>query len=296
MRAMLCRPGRPQPAAAELVEGSGISGLERSPADELFSRVKHWVEQHGHLDVLLCGMVGSNIGWREAPYLPCPVSLAELRDHLVTFEAQGHRVAIVPGVSCTNAMQQPDVIRGEETQVLGWQMRYDSPASGDRLLCLPGTHTKWVQLSGGLITRFTTSVTGELFDLLCRHSVLVGKNAVDESAPFDEDAYRRGVDVAHQYGDDLLHVLFSTRSRGLAGSYKSDDKSSYLSGLVIGADVRSAIRADPSRKAGIQLIGSPELCRKFAIAIDRIGAETATTDGNEAVRAGLTAIAWGDHQ
>lgn len=294
MRAMLCAAGQTALDRDAVIKGPGISRLGKSAAETLLHAIRRWVDEFGRLDVLLGGMVGSNIGWRETPYLSCPLALNDLVSNLETFDHQGHRVAIVPGISCINTLGQPDVMRGEEVQLLGWTSRNEEEPRGDQLLCLPGTHTKWVRLLNGELTRFTTSLTGELFSHLRQHSVLVPKTEASSNVPLDEEAFRQGVHVASHYGDDLLHAVFSTRSRKLIDGHDFGDASSYLSGLLIGADVRSALRANHIGGKLIELIGAPALCERFAMAIEQLGYTSRTTDGSEAVHAGFLAIAAGE--
>ena len=294
MRAMLCRPGQTTLDREGVMEGPGISRLEGPVAATLFDAIAPWVKELGLLDVLLGGMVGSNIGWRPTSYVSCPLVPGDLSGHLRVFEERGHRLAIVPGVSCVNTLGQPDVMRGEEIQVLGWMSRNTRAADGEYLLCLPGTHTKWVQLSNGELTRFTTSLTGELFALLQQHSVLIPKRDQGSEIEFDARAFREGVDIAKHHGDDLLHIIFSTRSRKLAGDGDYGDASSYLSGLLIGADLRSAFRANRFSGMAVELVGAPTLCDRFAMAIEQLGYTSKTTDGGEAAYAGFLAIATGD--
>ncbi len=294
MRAMLCLPHQKDVEPDLVIEGPGISRLDDPLADTLFDAIEPWIVEFGELDILLGGMVGSNIGWRETPYLSCPLALNELGDNLECFEEQGHRILIVPGVSCVNKLGQPDVMRGEEIQVLGWMCLTVEPSKGDQLLCLPGTHTKWVRLSNGELTGFTTSLTGEVFALLRQHSVLVPTSYDESGSAFDEEAFRQGIDLASHYGDDLLHAVFSTRSRSLVEGGDFGDASSYLSGLLIGSDVRSALRTDDSGGKDIELIGARALCGRFAIAIEQLGYTSRVTEGIRAVHAGFLAIAAGD--
>ena len=116
-------------------------------------------------------MVGSSIGWVETPYADCPVHPDALAEACVPLK--NGRVHVVPGLACRNRFEAPDVMRGEETQVLGALQRLPELGSGKRLLCLPGTHTKWVMLLDGTITDFLTAPVGELYEVLARHSILV---------------------------------------------------------------------------------------------------------------------------
>ena len=295
MRATLCEAGAGQSRLLRsgTIEGPGITRLHDSAANTLFTAIQPWVHKFGKLDVLMGGMVGSNIGWHETPYLSCPLSPEDLASSLNTFTARGHRMAIVPGLSCVNTLGQPDVMRGEEIQVLGWMMLSEDASKADRILCLPGTHTKWVQLKNGRITRFTTSLTGELYALLRQHSVLVPKGEAGAQVRVDMKSFQQGLMLAIRCGDDLLHALFSTRSSKLTDKNAFGDASSFLSGLLIGADVCSALKASNMDGAVIELIGEPDLCKNFTTAIKQVGHMSRVTDGNDAVHAGFLAIAGG---
>ncbi len=286
MRAMLCKGVDMDFRDVPTVTGPGIGKLDRRPAEVLFPAIAEWTLEHGNVDILICGMAGSAAGWYETPYAPCPVDPADLANELVLFEEQDHRIAIVPGVSCTNWMGQPDVMRGEEVQVLGL-MSSTSGVSEQELVCLPGTHTKWVKVHGSSIQSFTTSVTGELFDLLKKHSILVSR-AVDPTV-FSDQAFRQGLDTASRNSDRLLHAIFSTRSRVLQGLANTADASSYLSGLLIGADVK--LGASAGSNTEVLLVGDVELCELYKKALEHFGYGSAVMNGNDASLAGLLAIA-----
>lgn len=286
MRAMLCESATTVDPAQ--IEGDGISGIREEPGRALLGAVEPWTREYGKLSFLLAGMVGSDIGWKTAPYLACPLAPRELANELMTFSEQGHRVAIVPGVSCTNWLGQPDVMRGEEVQVLGWLKRNSQVR--DAVLCLPGTHTKWVRVRGGRLVDFTTSLTGELYALLKRYSVLA--SAAERDCPATDDAaFLEGVDVAAEHGRHLLHTVFSTRSRALANSGSADHASSYLSGLLIGSDVWSAMKCIEMNGGVIELIGTTTLCERFALALEHMGYESRISNGDEMVLTGFLDIA-----
>src|SRR5206468_2126300 len=161
--------------------------------------------------------------------LKCPARPAGIAGAALKFEVDGRAIAILPGLSCRGKTGAPDVMRGEETQILGALHLYPQLTKGRHLLCLPGTHTKWVAVSDGAVSQFQTALTGELFELLRRHSVLVRDSSeVDGQSP----AFALGVDFARQNRKaDLLGLLFSTRSRVVTGEMAAGDAASYLSGL-----------------------------------------------------------------
>jgi len=293
MRAMLCSSDSLKWASVQMITGEGIGKLERSVPETLFDAIDPWIKDFGKLDILLGGMVGSNIGWRMTPYVPCPLKLSDIVSNLDTFEDRGHRVAIVPGVSCINRLGQPDVMRGEEVQIIGWLQRRMATSDDEQLLCLPGTHTKWVQMTNGRMASFTTSVTGEAYSVFRDHSVLVATANSGNRPPTDSESFAAGVSVAIEHGDDLLQLLFSTRSRALLQNDICVDASSYLSGLLVGADVRSALRNVRGSDVVVELIGELNLCEKFATAIGQFGFRSNITDGDEAGFEGFRSIAKG---
>ncbi|HZF43178.1 MAG TPA: 2-dehydro-3-deoxygalactonokinase [Sphingomonadaceae bacterium] len=235
----------------------------------------------GDRPLLMGGMIGSNRGWVEAPYVACPAGIEDLAKALRWIE--GGRAAIVPGVSYRNG-RAADVMRGEEVQILGAVAAGTIPA--DCIVCHPGTHNKWIVVEGGRITSFRTIMTGELFSLLREHSILADLLGGDASpgAAFDE-----GVD----YGlgnDDVVAELFSIRARVLLGAGERSAAASYASGLLIGGDARVGLRAAPEGEE-IIVMGRPELTELFARAIARVGRGVREVDGEEAFVAGTRAIA-----
>ena len=247
-----------------------------------------WEAAAGPLPVVLCGMVGSSIGWVQAPYLPAPADPQGLAAAAIAL--RGGRVRIVPGVSCRNRLGAPDVMRGEETQILGALSLEPALRRGAHLLCLPGTHAKWVVLRDGAIVEFLTAPTGELFDLLTRHSVMV-RDGADEPAP-DEAAFDAALARVRELPRvELLHRLFEVRSRRLLGDLPPAQAWSYMSGLLIGSDVAGAAALFGAEAAGkAWLIGAPELARSYARALRVSGLNAGIIDGGAASLAGLGEI------
>ena len=234
------------------------------------------------LPVLACGMVGSAHGWCEAPYVASPVGLDTLHRCLVKVQASdGLWVHIVPGVTGRSATGLPDVMRGEETQLVGLvSLR---PALAERAtVVMPGTHSKWAQLQAGQLQSFSTRMTGELFALLREHSVLA--RLMTPSEDFDGAAFDRGVAVARQsQGQDLGRLLFSVRALGLFGELAAASAADYLSGLLIGNELASALGCGdfgPTAPTGpgfdpdsdpIALVGEPALCERYGRALAMCG-------------------------
>jgi 2-dehydro-3-deoxygalactonokinase len=232
-------------------------------------------ERLGERPLLLAGMIGSNRGWIEAPYAPCPAGLPELAQGLKWIEPG--RVAIVPGVSYI-AADRADVMRGEEVQILG--AFGDGLVPSDALICHPGTHNKWIRLEDGRIGAFRTVMTGELFNLLREHSILA--DLLAEPAEPDE-AFERG--VKHGLNeDDLSAELFSVRARVLLGQAPREEAASYTSGLLIGTDLRIGLRE--AEGGEIVVMGRPELTSLFAAALRIAGRSPQEVDGEQAFLAG----------
>ena len=240
-----------------------------------------WMQAEGAL-CLISGMAGSRQGWQEAPYCPCPAGFAELGQHLLWL--QPDRIALVPGLSClgADALNTPDVMRGEEVQIFGaLQMTGRDSAT----LVLPGTHSKWVQVHSARVMQFQTFMTGEVFALMSQHSIL-GKT-LDLNGAFDEAIFLQGVDQSQQSGS-VLHHLFAVRTLGLFDRLSAAQLPSYLSGLLIGEELRTqTVNAD---SGPVILIGSDTLTRRYSLALQQLGI-ACQSHGAEATWAGLHALA-----
>jgi 2-dehydro-3-deoxygalactonokinase len=261
---------------AEFEDDQGVLSVPSGGFPQAVSAIR---ERLGDLPLLLAGMVGSNRGWIEAPYVPCPAGLDELVSALRWAEPE--RAAIVPGLSYLDG-QRADVMRGEEVQLLG--ATASGLIAGDGLACHPGTHNKWVVLERGQIRSFRTVMTGELFNNLKRGGILSDwlGGEVENGA-----AFRAGVEQGLR-GDTLGADLFSVRARILLGKAEAKDAPSYTSGLLIGADVRGGLKdgAGP-----VAVVGRSELTRLYSAAIEVAGREAREIDGEAAFLAGATEIA-----
>ena len=250
------------------------------PKDGFGAAVEEIRARLGDLPMLLAGMVGSNRGWAEAPYVPCPAGLPELAQRLRWVEPG--RVAIVPGV-CASEGGAADVMRGEEVQILG---AYGEGLIGaDAIVCHPGTHNKWIRVADGRIVGFRTVMTGELFSLLKEHSILSDLLArpAEANRAF-EAGVRHGLDH-----DDLTAELFSVRARVLLGKAAAEDAASYTSGLLIGSDLRIGLRFAGTSE--VVAMARPELTRLYGAALDVAGRSYTVVDGEEAFLAGVRHLA-----
>jgi len=276
--------------ALDSTNGPGAAESHGRFANVLSSLTTAWQERYGPLQAVLCGMVGSTIGWVEASYLPCPAKPDQLAEACKSLEDGS--VHIVPGLSCRNRFNAPDVMRGEETQILGALELTQALTQGRHLLCLPGTHTKWAVVDDGVIHEFFSAPTGEVFAVLNEHSVLV-RNHGGTHDRGDSAAFREGLAGFNGFPQSqLLHRLFECRARQLAGELTAPRAEAYLSGLLIASDTYGALRlmAGSITAKPITLIGSPELTQRYASALSLNGCASHQVDGSTAALAGLAQI------
>ena len=260
--------------AEEFEDARGVLSVSKPDFSAAVAEIRDRLGDH---PLLMAGMVGSNRGWVEAPYVPCPATLDEVAAALAWPEAG--RTAIVPGLS---NLDPPDVMRGEEVQILGAVETGMIPA--DCLVCHPGTHNKWAVVAGGRLARFHTVMTGEMFSLLKEHSLLSDLLS-DEMAV--DDAFCSGVRRGLE-GKALTAELFSVRAGVLLGSQQKVDATDYTSGLLIGADIGHSLEGT---EGDVFVMGRPELTRLYAAALDLAGRRATEIDGEAAFLAGIKAIA-----
>jgi 2-dehydro-3-deoxygalactonokinase len=256
-------------------------------AEALAEVAGDWLAAEPGAPILAAGMIGSRQGWREAPYADCPAGAGELARGLAEVEGPGGRtVRIAPGLLARDPAGVPDVMRGEETQILG-----ELAASGarDGRLVLPGTHSKWAEVRDGRIAGFATYMTGEVFDVMRRHSIL--GRLMREGAPADDAAFRRGLDkgAGPCAKGLLLHDLFGTRTLGLAGDLPDTALASYLSGLLIGAEI-AAGREGAGTEEPVTVVGSGALTALYLDAARHLGV-AAKPGSPDCVVAGLLLLA-----
>ncbi len=253
-----------------------------------------WLQQTPGLPVIACGMIGSRQGWREAQYAPTPAGFAELASAMLAIDdAAGRRFQIVPGVCTVGASGTHDVIRGEETQVVGALSRLGMQQA---TIVLPGTHSKWVRVRDGRIAEFRTYMTGELFAVLARHSIL-GRLFIEpegrNTPPGEDRAFLDGLTRASADPGGLTSLLFSVRAEGLFARYDGQALPAYLSGLLIGAEIAHARanRADaPDRDDPTLLVGADALVERYAVALRLAGIEARSVP-DAPVAEGLLALA-----
>jgi 2-dehydro-3-deoxygalactonokinase len=252
-------------------------------AETLRAEIGDWLAR-GEDRVLACGAVGSREGWREMPYLPCPIGVAEVARGTVAVPFAGAQVRLVPGVGYVDAQGVPDTMRSEETQIAGIR----GVLGGHGLVCLPGTHSKWARLRGGRIVSYTSHMTGEVFGALRSHTIFA---RTMRDGPTDWTAFELGLARAGDVGG-WLHHMFGVRALCVTGGLSQTAAPWYLSGLVIGHEVRVAL---PPGEL-VHLVGEPILTALYARAITVLGGEVRIEDTDAAARGLATigaAIDWG---
>ncbi len=261
--------------------GPGIGQLAGADAIEnaCFEAIVEWIAQEPNLPVIMVGAVGSNIGWHRVGYANTPATLDDIVLGTLSFRARSVDFCVAPGVATTRIDSLPDVMRGEEIQIFG------SVVGEEALICLPGTHSKWVQISGRAVTAFHSAHTGELLDILGRHSILLNPKRPVAATP--GAAFADGVAVARTSIAGLESLLFTVRSRQIAGTLKPEDADSYLAGLTIGCEIKSALALYGAPSTAITVIGSPHLSALYAAALACFGAVSHAIDGDAASLSGL---------
>jgi 2-dehydro-3-deoxygalactonokinase len=261
--------------------GPGIGQIEGAAAIEniCFDIIGDWLEQHPALSVMMVGAVGSNIGWQSAGYANTPATLMDMAAGVHAFHAREVNFMVAPGVATIRIDGLPDVMRSEEIQIFG------SVTSKEALVCLPGTHSKWVQVSDGAVTTFHTAHTGELLDILGRHGILLNPKRPVTAKP--DASFVEGVEIARASIAGLETLLFTVRSRQIAGALKAEDADSYLAGLAIGFEIKSALSLYGAPTAAITLIGSQQLTALYEAALTCFGVAAQQVDGDAASLSGL---------
>lgn len=276
LRAFLYQQGE---CTAQIHSEQGITRLDGKTPHQVFSQViAPW--QSLNLPVIMAGMIGSNAGWVDVPYLEAPVLLDDLGQRLLAVEvALPVKAWIVPGV-CIHRDDNCNVMRGEETQLLG--ACTDSPSS---LYLMPGTHSKWVQAEGSLIRDFRTAMTGELHHLLMTYS-LIGKGLPQQQPA--ADIFRQALHTGYSQ-PEITGRLFEVRAAHVLNRLDKTAVSDWLSGLLIGSEVAQML-GHFGRQHRITIIGNPQLTERYAQALDLAGMSWQALDGDRAFQSGIRRI------
>lgn len=276
-------------------EGLGVGALAATApnapadtlADTLAGLIAPWTDATQRMDVMLSGMIGSRNGLFDVPYAKVPIDCAAWSRVAWSTQTRGMNITIATGLRSGDQASAPDVMRGEETQIFG-SMRLDAAlATGPQLFVLPGTHSKWVEVENGTITRFRTALTGEVYALLRDHSTLLkaGGSAVNSDA--DADAgFVAGVKRCTHLAAGLLAAMFEARTAQLLEQRSREWASGFLSGLLIGYEVASLSASYPTVR-GVRIIGDPNLASLYRRVFADRGVETHSLDGSACAIAGL---------
>lgn len=269
-------------ALDEVVEPAGVVGLGRDGMVKLIEHIRERWPQH--LPVYASGMIGSNIGWTSVPYAEAPAGAAGIKAAGLTTSIGKVPVHILPGVACQRRDGSPDVLRGEEVELLGLaRLRGE-----DGLVVLPGTHTKWAWLEGGCIGEFFTSMSGEIYDRLTEKGLLA--SIVDGNAK-DGPAFREGVLTGRKRQLGLGTLLFGARARVMRDDLTRADAASYLRGLLIGAEIGDAFELyAPHSTRPIPLVGNAALCTLYAAALETVGLAAIIVESRLACLTGFRAL------
>ncbi|HFQ8226439.1 TPA: 2-dehydro-3-deoxygalactonokinase [Citrobacter freundii] len=255
---------------------AGVTRLNgRSPEAVLADVTQHW--RDSATPVVMAGMVGSNVGWKIAPYLPVPAHFSAIGEQLT---AVSDNVWIIPGL-CVSRDDNHNVMRGEETQLLG--ARTLSPSS---VYVMPGTHCKWVQADAQQIHDFRTVMTGELHHLLLNHS-LVGAGLPEQQT--SSGAFASGLERGLA-SPAVLPQLFEVRASHVLGTLPREQVSEFLSGLLIGAEVASMSEQFAGSQS-ITLVAGAALTSRYQQAFHAIGRHVCAVSGDTAFQAGIRSIA-----
>jgi 2-dehydro-3-deoxygalactonokinase len=249
---------RRDPSAHRLARGV-LTVAKGEHEEVLGGLIGDWLAESGPLPVLMAGMVGSRQGWVEAPYADCPAGLPEIASAMAAIDTRAMgAIGVAPGVRAVDRDGAPDVMRGEETQILG---ALAAMGRADGVFVLPGTHSKWARVEAGRITSFATYMTGEVFAALKDHTIL---GRLMAAGPQDDSAFAEGVGAAARLErpGDLLHAIFMTRTLGLFDRLTPAQLSDYLSGLLIGAELASGAQG----AQGAVVVGAPALTARYCAA------------------------------
>jgi 2-dehydro-3-deoxygalactonokinase len=259
-----------------------VQGNFEASLQTLLSRLE--LEQ---ADVIMSGMVGSRNGWREVPYLEADYRIMDLPRAMVEVEnsLSDVRCRIVPGYRFIDRHGLPDVMRGEETQVLGALVL---GAQDDGRFVLPGTHSKWVAIQDGLVSDLITFMTGEMYALLGKHGTLSNLMQERQDSP---EAFEAGLSAAGEGG--FTHMAFTCRALVVTGVMPAEHAASFLSGLLIGAELNEAGQRAVSKgnRQTVHVVGSETLEPRYRQALEHAGMPAKSWEPDQVYAAALKHLA-----
>ncbi|MBW9115973.1 2-dehydro-3-deoxygalactonokinase [Rhizobium cauense] len=278
--------GKDNSILGESRSNEGMTTAAKTGFAEVLASHLEKVNAPAHLPVIVCGMAGAKQGWVEAGYIDVPASLSSILTGAVPVPGQSRDVRILPGLAQRDETR-PDVMRGEETQLLGAL----GPAStGSQAVCMPGTHSKWVHVEDGLVTGFSSFMTGELFDAISKHTILSHAVAGAEQAPSDDAAFASAVRQAYDHPALATNLFFTARSGQLLHGLTAAGAQARISGTLIGLEIAGAL-ADTGTGANVTLVAAGRLQGLYEAAFRALSLSYTTIDADVAVRGGLAAAA-----
>jgi 2-dehydro-3-deoxygalactonokinase len=233
----------------------------------------------------LCGMAGARGALHEAGYVVCPAGVDDWKNGAAQAMFGAGTLRIAAGLACRSSTGRADVLRGEETQMFGAIALNPALGQGRHHVILPGTHSKWIELEDSRITGFRTFLTGELFALLQRSSLLAAPRMRVAAAQSESAGFAAGIARA-QGGSGILGNLFEARAAQLLDGRSPEWAEGFISGLVIGSEVSEMLRTNPPPGA-VTIIGDPQLAARYEAALDACGRTSQCGDGDACVLAGL---------
>ncbi|KEC72746.1 UNVERIFIED_ORG: 2-dehydro-3-deoxygalactonokinase [Rhizobium esperanzae] len=270
---------------AERRSGEGMTSAAKTGFSAVLSGHLAAVEAPDTLPVIVCGMAGARQGWVEAGYIDVPTPLASILTAAVRVPGESRDIRILPGLA-QRQTATPDVMRGEETQLLG---ALGGTSTGPQAVCMPGTHSKWVHVGDAEVTGFSTFMTGELFDAISKHTILSHAVAGAEEQPADAAAFEAAVSAAFARPALASNLLFTARSGQLLHGISATAAQARLSGTLIGIEIAGALQ--DAATSGITLVASGRLQALYEQAFKTLSLAFTAIDADAAVRRGLSAAA-----
>ncbi|ANL64575.1 2-dehydro-3-deoxygalactonokinase [Rhizobium phaseoli] len=270
---------------AERRSGEGMTSAAKTGFSAVLSGHLAAVEAPDTLPVIVCGMAGARQGWVEAGYIDVPTPLASILTAAVRVPGESRDIRILPGLA-QRQTATPDVMRGEETQLLG---ALGGTSAGPQAVCMPGTHSKWVHVGDAEVTGFSTFMTGELFDAISKHTILSHAVAGAEEQPTDAAAFEAAVSAAFARPALASNLLFTARSGQLLHGISATAAQARLSGTLIGIEIAGALQ--DAATSGITLVASGRLQALYEQAFKTLSLAFTAIDADAAVRRGLSAAA-----
>jgi 2-dehydro-3-deoxygalactonokinase len=276
--------GRDETILAERRSGEGMTTAARTGFAAVLQSHLAAISAPEDLPVLICGMAGAKQGWVEAGYLDTPAALSAIPAAAVRVPGVAADIRILPGLAQRDTAA-PDVMRGEETQLLGAAAEL---GNGDHLVCMPGTHSKWVRLSAGKVEGFSTFMTGELFDAIAKNTILSHAVADAGAIAPDNAAFRAAVTRMVANPALATSQMFSVRAGSLIAGLSPDDAKARLSGTLIGLEIAGALSL-AAKNTPVTLVASGSLGMLYEQALAAAGLAPTVIDADAAVRHGLAA-------